>query len=153
MGHTYFLGQDDRIYYAMPILILERIIKYKLSANSKWFDMSGRSNEEVEHYKLINIKGFYSTFWCALHNVDKNCVEEDVVLKNVKAFSNLSKPCANLICSKSSIWFDEENKKLIEREMFICKSCRLVYYCSRRCQKYNWNRNGHKNMCKLLQNV
>ena len=28
-----------------------------------------------------------------------------------------------------------------------CKGCKLKYYCSRECQKIDWN-NGHKYTCK-----
>ena len=29
-----------------------------------------------------------------------------------------------------------------------CSRCKLVYYCSKKCQKYDWIRNGHRNDCK-----
>ena len=30
-----------------------------------------------------------------------------------------------------------------------CSKCKSVYYCSRKCQKYDWVRNGHKDECTL----
>ena len=29
-----------------------------------------------------------------------------------------------------------------------CSKCKLVYYCSKKCQKYDWIRNGHRSQCK-----
>ena len=31
---------------------------------------------------------------------------------------------------------------------YKCKACKVVYYCSRRCQKLDWNNGSHKEICK-----
>ena len=35
----------------------------------------------------------------------------------------------------------------------ICGGCKLLFYCSRRCQKYDWSRNQHDVLCKETQNA
>ncbi len=37
----------------------------------------------------------------------------------------------------------------VENKWYLCKRCRLVYYCSRKCQKRDWSR--HKNWCLILK--
>merc|ERR1712151_1447377 len=35
-------------------------------------------------------------------------------------------------------------KRELIRKWYKCGRCKVVYYCSRRCQKYDWNRFHHK---------
>lgn len=39
------------------------------------------------------------------------------------------------------------------RKWYICKGCKNIYYCSRKCQKLSWNRDGHRRQCKQLQKL
>ena len=32
---------------------------------------------------------------------------------------------------------------------YVCSKCRCGIYCSRRCQKYDWNRGDHQRLCKM----
>ena len=41
-------------------------------------------------------------------------------------------------------------KTVIVHKWHICKGCKCVYYCSRKCQKIAWNRQGHKAVCEKL---
>ena len=34
-------------------------------------------------------------------------------------------------------------------KFYKCKGCRRALYCSRKCQKQDWNLNGHKYRCTL----
>eukprot|EP01084_Bolivina_argentea_P314826 545334_1 len=44
------------------------------------------------------------------------------------------------------------NKKQSENKRFKkCKQCQLTFYCSRKCQKYDWKINKHKNRCEALE--
>eukprot|EP01084_Bolivina_argentea_P049850 91680_1 len=60
-----------------------------------------------------------------------------------------------LISSKDKI---KQLKDLAFEELFqhngnrngkfkLCGGCNLVYYCSRKCQKYDWNKGNHKALC------
>eukprot|EP01084_Bolivina_argentea_P168971 292936_1 len=33
------------------------------------------------------------------------------------------------------------------RKWYKCSKCKIVYYCSRKCQKYDWNKYNHKILC------
>eukprot|EP01083_Nonionella_stella_P146344 460149_1 len=35
---------------------------------------------------------------------------------------------------------------------YLCKGCRLVSYCSRQCQKYDWNK-AHRQSCQKLKSI
>eukprot|EP01084_Bolivina_argentea_P294769 507314_1 len=34
-----------------------------------------------------------------------------------------------------------------KRKWYTCSNCKLVWYCTRKCQKYDWNRFNHKKLC------
>ena len=57
--------------------------------------------------------------------------------------TKLFKICANKKCK---IYKNETNPSL---RMKICKGCKVVYYCSYKCQKYDW-KFSHKNQCNAL---
>ena len=42
-----------------------------------------------------------------------------------------------------------KNKKKLK----ICKKCKKTMYCSRGCQKRDWNKGNHKNVCDILKNL
>ena len=54
------------------------------------------------------------------------------------------KPCAYNKC-KNMKYIDSESKI----KMKICKGCKLIYYCSRKCQKCDWN-SRHRYQCLRL---
>ena len=48
-------------------------------------------------------------------------------------------------------WKHCKNKNGNKRKKFRkCKGCRLCRYCSKKCQKLDWNRGCHKEMCGLF---
>merc|ERR1712173_185023 len=46
--------------------------------------------------------------------------------------------CANIGC----------NVQRNDKELRICKGCRAVRYCSKKCQKVDWKKNNHKRICR-----
>ena len=53
--------------------------------------------------------------------------------------------CGNSLCAKR--YYGHKNAGL---KWFKCKRCQIVYYCSKRCQKYDWARMSHRSLCKQL---
>ena len=53
--------------------------------------------------------------------------------------------CGNKKCRHIKSPFDYHTK------WYICKKCKKIYYCSRKCQKYDWNRYDHKSYCRQLR--
>eukprot|EP01084_Bolivina_argentea_P279955 478682_1 len=52
--------------------------------------------------------------------------------------------CQNVYC---------RNKRLNTVNFKKCKSCRVVRYCSRKCQKIDWSRNKHKEICMKIEKL
>ena len=52
--------------------------------------------------------------------------------------------CARIGCKVRRI----DNDKL-----YKCKKCKVVRYCSKRCQKIDWNMNDHKKHCRMLRKI
>ena len=40
---------------------------------------------------------------------------------------------------------------LASTKMKWCKKCKIVRYCSKKCQKIDWKRNNHKRLCKKIR--
>merc|ERR1712176_355449 len=65
-------------------------------------------------------------------------MEETIWISETKKY----KYCGNPSCQ----YFKGANSKAIVSnvKMRICKGCKLIYFCSRKCQKICWNRFNHK---------
>ena len=49
-------------------------------------------------------------------------------------------PCGNAIC-----------RKINEGNQFkVCGKCKIVSYCSRKCQKYDWTKFNHRALCRAI---
>merc|ERR1712150_174554 len=59
------------------------------------------------------------------------------------------KHCGNSNCKYGDDW--KRSRKGVE--MKICGGCKLIYFCSRRCQKICWNRMNHKYHCLQLRSL
>lgn len=40
-----------------------------------------------------------------------------------------------------------------QKKWYKCKKCKIAYYCSKKCQKYDWNRFNHKYLCRHFCNA
>ena len=69
------------------------------------------------------------------------------------------------VYTKRSQMIDEPKQEMVEemcdkwrnrkaqKKWYICKGCMTTHYCSRKCQKRDWNLHNHKKQCKLLQKL
>ena len=83
-----------------------------------------------------------------LEVVDKNLmnVVNPYNKSKIKGLSKLFEKkikCGNATCNKF-------NKK---KDFKLCSNCETVYYCSKHCQKYDWNRFQHKLICQQIRNT
>ncbi|EJD37142.1 hypothetical protein AURDEDRAFT_173776 [Auricularia subglabra TFB-10046 SS5] len=53
--------------------------------------------------------------------------------------------CCGPRCDKNEISFDEGVRRFL-----CCEHCLLVRYCSRECQRKDWKRGAHRDMCPIL---
>eukprot|EP01083_Nonionella_stella_P263712 895517_1 len=141
-----FMNQDDDMFYNLGNIVNDWMAKYSCN---HWFDTTGWQNESVAHYQIGNIRRFFERLVSskALTNAIK--WRNKSPLKEIKTISNSQKACTR--CNKAKIYYDEEQKYILMRTLKICKGCCCVYYCSRKCQKYDWSKGKHKTFCKALQ--
>eukprot|EP01084_Bolivina_argentea_P175320 303636_1 len=74
--------------------------------------------------------------------------------------------CNNIICNKQYLKYNNNYLEALVHSQgtatvkwkdyyngskwYKCSSCRLVYYCSKKCQKIDWNRNNHRKLCRKI---
>ena len=131
---------------------LHCITKYKLDQTNNLKLLCSK------YYKLIDEK--YTTL-CDVLIIDETKSSYPSELKQLKKqfsqpidiqFVNnmdnnyIDKICYNPICRKKKSQLKRKSKKF-----YKCKDCKIVTFCSRKCQKIHWKRCNHKQQCKKLQ--
>merc|ERR1711862_822542 len=53
------------------------------------------------------------------------------------------------VCDNCKAYSWHKSKVAIKRNMFTCKACKLIYYCSRECQAEHWKK-VHRKHCKYM---
>lgn len=108
------------------------IEKQRLNSNQKLFH--NWSTHITQHQNLI--KSFVNSF---------SKYEMDYLLKQLNDASGLKcmKICDNAKCNKYQCKDKHKFQKLK-----LCKMCKIVRYCSKKCQKIDWS--NHKRKCKEL---
>eukprot|EP01084_Bolivina_argentea_P256895 432688_1 len=152
-----FINQDDDMFYNLGNIVMKWIMVYGSGSSkqivNEWFRVDRWKKEAVQHYVIENInlmfRDEYLSIWS--QNILRGEFLEKGPLNILKHISNISKSCINKQCRKAGFWFNKSKNELVKRKLFVCKSCKMVYYCCRKCQKYDWNRNDHRKLCKLLQ--
>eukprot|EP01083_Nonionella_stella_P229622 812539_1 len=46
-----------------------------------------------------------------------------------------------------------QRRELKHYKLYKCKGCRVIRYCSRQCQKHDWNQNKHRFVCRKLRKL
>eukprot|EP01084_Bolivina_argentea_P105180 188293_1 len=50
------------------------------------------------------------------------------------------------------VWKNYDRKiTTVVNKWYICGGCKLIRFCSRKCQKYSWNRQHHKHQCDFFK--
>eukprot|EP01084_Bolivina_argentea_P281641 481910_1 len=55
--------------------------------------------------------------------------------------------------TKNKKWPTLFDEQLAINKWYKCSNCRMVYYCSKHCQKLDWNKYAHKNICINHTNI
>eukprot|EP01083_Nonionella_stella_P067947 180048_1 len=63
---------------------------------------------------------------------------KQVIKASITRWRSIGSQCQNMKCHRMG------------KGLKICKGCKIVYYCSKRCQKIDWLRFNHGMYCKLL---
>eukprot|EP01084_Bolivina_argentea_P128168 226590_1 len=126
---------------------------------TKWYRMSNHK-QSLHDAKSVDtlretLKKIVHKNYFSGHKLLLLCLEDKYQLdKSYKYFRHTIKlahlikrdemQCQNIKCNMRRI--DTKNAKL-----YRCKNCNVVRYCSKRCQKYDWNKNDHKYYCNRLK--
>eukprot|EP01084_Bolivina_argentea_P151512 264445_1 len=131
---SYFREQQTGmqfIFDAMFIRINEYSVKYKMS----YYKCSLKHTKEM---KLINK---YRIRYMGMIDYSKTD-HWFYCLYYANGWEKLKK-CGNVKCKNNTQ----------PRKLFICKGCKLIYYCSKKCQKYAWNRLDHQIHCYMSRGI
>eukprot|EP01084_Bolivina_argentea_P036419 67379_1 len=75
-----------------------------------------------------------------------NRLAQQFTRRNYYRKCKTSPQCGNRMC----VYFKEIRMNV---KMKICSGCKLLYFCSRKCQKYAWSRMNHKFHCVKVQRL
>ena len=88
------------------------------------YDISYESLDAIHNYILKTIHCGYNN---KRHSILRNKYHQRI-------------KCGNLFCN--------QNNK--HNEWKKCARCKVIYYCSKKCQKYDWNKLKHRNICDMI---
>ena len=112
-----------------------KLMKQRFDTYFKSYTNKGGSNLS-KRYHFHDKHGF---MWSETNDADKIWfLARFYKVSNKKYMESNRKRLCCVTCGK--------NKQTLR----ICKGCRLVFYCNKKCQKYDWVRNGHRESCNLI---
>jgi len=144
MYHYYNLQKNYTVYFDSWIKPITNNAALKSCKECKSKKQSRNNNCKNFHKNILH---FHMRLAAFMMNFDgTNSINGSITIsqkckiisKKYKIFSRI-KLCANINCKQK----DDDCK------FKICKQCKLVYYCSKHCQKIHW-KNTHKKNCKKL---
>eukprot|EP01084_Bolivina_argentea_P050485 92853_1 len=79
---------------------------------------------------------------------DIPCIQQNFARMNRKLNKKLNDiQCSNNKCDKTYYYYSRNTKQNLNVILKICGGCGKKYYCSKKCQKYDWKRGKHRNLC------
>eukprot|EP01084_Bolivina_argentea_P202850 346511_1 len=89
----------------------------------------------------------------SLLDVLKNNVQRKMMINSiwVQVHNDYTVRWRNMMCHNSKCAIQRKCTK--HSKLYKCKSCRITRYCSKQCQKIDWNRNNHKKYCKKISRL
>ena len=139
------------IIYGLLVLIttgLQKMIEYGFEDRKKQFNIKkiikslppfDPEMSDTDFQKLIvpySLKMLLNE-----QNIDRSYITIDELGKGVWHDKWMRMRCQNAGC----------DKQRLDDKLYKCKKCRVVRYCSRRCQKVDWNQHNHKLYCKKIR--
>lgn len=86
---------------------------------------------------------------CSTYNEAFGSIDDETKIEMIKYFSGFRLRTINNICQLKECHYPKCLKKSVILKK--CKQCKCVFYCSRKCQKSDWNAaHGHRKTCKIL---
>ena len=139
--YVHYLNQQ----YPNQIRVSENIIK---SATSKL-----QLNELLilrRYFKLSS----YNKIRCGNYNCNKNYLKDQYHFGvTIIDHDKLAKFAKKLLMKYLQQLYKEWINKCIYNKWKICKDCKRVKYCSRKCQKIAWNKQQHNKYCIYIEYI
>ena len=125
--------------WLQPIKLIHQQCKEHDCGNKKCREKYSYFNETIDHF-FKNLMKFILYFERSNASIDVITMAQKyrVLSSKYKVFSQ-TKFCANIECESKN------NYQILK----ICKQCKIVYYCSKHCQKIHW-KNIHSKQCEKL---
>eukprot|EP01084_Bolivina_argentea_P026250 48787_1 len=108
----------------MEITIFEYLMYGKQHLNTK--------KGTLKHFNKVTMNDHIWSLVAALLPIVNNTISEKNHNGNIR--------CA--VCHRQ-----QKNERI---KFKVCQCCQITYYCRKKCQKYDWNKNQHKYICKQL---
>eukprot|EP01084_Bolivina_argentea_P094612 170093_1 len=115
--------------------------------------------KRITHW-INNLKSIYEKSIAWRDDETDLLMSAFMLLKNESSADNMYKSFRLLskkVCKEKKNDVECQNGKCRMRKrhgkMYKCGGCRVVRYCCKKCQKYDWNKNYHKLYCKKLQKM
>ena len=132
-------------YKKLPIKKYFRVKKLM-----KWLDhIKTRFGKEKTHFGVMRnpyYGAIVSSFISLKREKDASTFYETVMNLGEQVWNTKwnSVKCQNFACDK---------KRTDVEKFYKCKKCRVIRYCSKRCQKMDWNRDNHKRYCRKFRKL
>eukprot|EP01084_Bolivina_argentea_P194168 333120_1 len=137
------------------------------SSNKSEIAISKQSNEDKKENKTEEQLKFENDIWNYVlsngnvfhyiqmyYRIVKGCVK-DKMPKHLKEFVRMNQKETHLkLTSVECQWKFCENKNDYKKngmKFRKCKACKIVRYCGKKCQKFDWNVGYHKQICLFVK--
>eukprot|EP01084_Bolivina_argentea_P277375 473515_1 len=139
--------------YLSVIFYIKIHKKYLIKAMKKYGNYNAIMyiNRVLKICKSVSIEAMGGPDWRVLDLFNIYNVRNDVKCNNRKCRKAYFKHALGVSDnSMDAFLLKVRQKDKIVKDWRKCKRCQMAFYCGKKCQKYDWNRFGHKNICDLF---
>ena len=145
------MGKFCQIISHFLVILVKHIDEHGLSGLKVYFP----GKRAVELRKAMRALRHCKKNVESLHRIHRCIVKRENMVNTAKI------QCSNEKCDRmylkygsnyqqiGSVYLESYSEFVVMRWK-KCSACGVAYYCSRRCQKYNWNVGGHRELCRIF---
>lgn len=152
------IKEECKMYISYLLLIINPWLSFN-EMIAVFFDENNKLFIGFEEYNSFSIKNKnFNKFIIDRYNAacikNTKLTKKELIWRIIKEYdrhrckSELN--CGNIECKATNAKLaDNECKKGWIWKFHMCKRCKIVYYCSKKCQKIDWNKYNHRIICSL----